>query len=116
MGDTYAKVTLHGPLGRDTIDALVDTGATFTKISSSVAEKIGFVGRRQVEVILASGEKVRKQLGNLEVEIESQKDMVPVTVGGDGETNLIGYTTLEILGFRVDPVTWKLERSPPTEY
>ncbi len=116
MGDTYAKVTLHGPLGRDTIDALVDTGATFTKISSSVAEKIGFRGRRQVEVILASGEKVRRQLGNLEVEIESQKDMVPITVGGDGEADLIGYTTLEILGFKVDPVTRKLERSAPIEY
>jgi predicted aspartyl protease len=116
MGDTYARVTLHGPLGMSTIDALVDTGATFTKISSLAAEKIGFRGRRQIEIVLASGERVRRQLGNLEVEIGSQRDVVPATVGKDGEADLIGYTTLEILGFKVNPVTRKLEPSPPIEY
>jgi len=116
MGDTYARMTVHGPLGNDTVEALVDTGATFTKISSSVARKVGFKRRRQVEVVLANGEKVSRELGNLEVEIASQKDIVPVTVGEDGEPDLVGYTTLEILGFKVDPVTRKLELSPPIEY
>lgn len=116
MGDTYARMTVHGPLGKDTVEALVDTGATFTKISSSVAQKVGFEGRRQVEIVLANGEKVSRQLGSLEVEIASQKDVVPVTVGEDREAGFIGYTTLEILGFKVNPVTRKLEPSPPIEY
>jgi len=107
---------VRGPLGRDTVEAIVDTGATFTKISSTMAEKVGFRGRRQVEVVLANGERASRQLGNLEVGIDSQNDIVPVTVGEDGEANLIGYTTLEILGFKVDPVTRKLEPSPPIEY
>ena len=116
MGDTRARMTVHGPLGDDTVEALVDTGATFTKISSSVAEKVGFKRRRQVEVVLANGGKVSRQLGSLEVEIASQKDVVPVTVGEDGEADFVGYTTLEILGFKVDPVARKLEPSPPIEY
>jgi predicted aspartyl protease len=116
MGDTYARMTLHGPLGKDTVEALVDTGATFTKISSSVAQRVGSKRRRQVEVVLANGERVSRQLGNLEVEIASQKDVVPVTVGEDGEADLVGYTTLEILGSKVDPVTRKLEPSPPIEH
>jgi predicted aspartyl protease len=116
MGDTCARLTLYGPLGRNTIDALVDTGATFTKISRAVAEKVGFKPRREVEVVLARGEKVRRQLGNLEVEIESQRDVVPITIGEDGEVDLVGYTTLEILGFKVDPVTSKLESNLPIEY
>ena len=116
MGDTYARMTVYGPLGRDAVEALVDTGATFTKISSATAEKVGFKGRRQVEIVLANGEKVSRQLGNLEIEISSQKDFVPVTVGKDGEADLVGYTTLEILGFKVDPVTRKLEPSLPIEY
>lgn len=29
---------------------------------------------------------------------------------------LIGYTTLELLGFKVNPITGKLERAMPIEY
>ena len=115
MGDTYARLTLYGPMGREAIDAIVDTGATFTKISSSLAGKLGLRGRREVEVVLANGERVRRQLGSLEIEIGSQRDVVPVTIGEDGGADVVGYTTLEILGFKVDPVTRKLESSPPIE-
>ena len=116
MGDTYARLTLHGPIGRETIDAIVDTGATFSKISSSLAGRLGFRGWREVEVVLANGERVRRQLGSLEIEIGPQKDVVPVTIGEDGGADVVGYTTLEILGFKVDPVARKLEPSPPIEY
>ena len=110
------RLTLHGPVRRETIDALVDTGATFTKISSSLAGKLCFRGRREVQVVLANGKKVTRQLGSLDVEIGSQRDTVPVTIGEDGGADVVGYTTLEILGFKVDPVTRKLEPSPPIEY
>lgn len=116
MGDTYARMTVHGPSGSATVDAVVDTGATFTKISRRTARKLGFSGRRQIEVVLANGEKVIRELGSIELEIESQRDAVPVTVGEEGEAELVGYTALEILGFKVDPVTRKLEPSTPIGY
>jgi predicted aspartyl protease len=116
MGDTYARMTVHGPSGSATVDAIVDTGATFTKISRRTARKSGFSGRRQVEVVLANGEKAVRELGSIGLEIESQRDVVPVTVGDEGEAELVGCTALEILGFKVNPITRKLEPNPPIEY
>ena len=116
MGDTYARMAVHGPSGSATVDAIVDTGATFTKISRRTARKSGFSGRRQIEVVLANGEKAVRELGSIELEIESQRDAVPVTVGEEGEAELVGYTALEILGFKVNPITRKLEPGPPIEY
>ena len=51
-----------------------------------------------------------------EVQIEGIKRQVPMTVGEEGERPFIGYTALEILGFRVNPVTRKLKRVRPIEY
>jgi len=35
---------------------------------------------------------------------------------GEEEKPLIGYTTFELLGFKVNPITGKLERAMPIEY
>jgi predicted aspartyl protease len=41
---------------------------------------------------------------------------VPVTVASEDEPAVIGYTALEILGFKVDPLRRKLEKTHPIEY
>ena len=46
MGDTYARMTVHVPPGIDSVDAIVDAGATFTKISGRTARRVGLSGRR----------------------------------------------------------------------
>ena len=42
--------------------------------------------------------------------------MVLVASGGDEEQPLIGYTTLETLGFKVNTVTHEPEPTPAIEY
>lgn len=39
-----------------------------------------------------------------------------MAIGGKGEKPVIGYTTLEILGFKVNLLTGKLERTAAIEY
>jgi predicted aspartyl protease len=58
---------------------------------------------------------VLRDLAVGEVEVEGVKRPLPVAIGEDEETPVIGYTTLEILGFKVSPVTGKLERRPAIE-
>ena len=41
---------------------------------------------------------------------------VLITLADNGEQPLIGYTTLEALGFEVDTVKHVLERTPAIEY
>jgi len=43
------------------------------------------------------------------VEIEGVRRPVLVAIGGDEEAPIIGYTTLENLGFKVNPITGRLE-------
>jgi hypothetical protein len=50
-----------------------------------------------------------------EVEIEGVKRPVLVAIGGDEEAPIIGYTALEILGFKVNQITRRLERTPAVE-
>lgn len=116
MGDVYARVKVYGPRATRELQALVDTGATFTKIPRAVVEEIGIVLVREVQIELANKTSVRRKLGHATVEIEGERDLVPVTVADDGEEPLIGYTTLEILGFKVNPLTRALERARPIEY
>jgi predicted aspartyl protease len=94
------------------LEGLVDTGATFTKIPRWAASKICLQARYTAEVMLGDGRTVTR---GREVEMEGIRRPVPVAIGGDEEMPVIGCTTLEILGFKVNPVTGKLERTPAIE-
>jgi len=116
MGETYANVRIHGPMGVEEVRALVDTGATFTKIPLSLGERLGLKVRRKVHVRLSDERSAERGLCHAEVEVDGVRDLIPLTLGGEGEVPLIGYTTLEILGFKINPVTGRLETTLPIEY
>lgn len=116
MGDTYATITIHGPRGSTELRALVDTGATFTKIPRSDAERIGLEVKRETLVQLSTGQLVPRGLGFAEAELEGAKGVIPVAVGADGEPPLIGYTALEIFELKPNPSTRSLEPTRPIEY
>jgi len=116
LGETYAIVKIFGQAGMEELRALVDTGATFTKIPLRLGDRLGLKPRRKVEVRLSDQRVVERGLCFVEAELGGVRDLVPVALGGDDEPPLVGYTALEILGFKVDPVSGKLERTHPIEY
>ena len=116
MGETIARVRLYGPEGVGELEALVDTGATFTKISRSLASRIGVRPKREVLTQVATGEIISRQAGTLDAEIKGVRDTIPVVIGEDDEPAVIGYTTLEILGFKINPVTRELEPTHALDY
>jgi len=116
MGETLIKIGFYGPDGSAELEAFVDTGATFTKISRSLASKVGLKPRRTVLTQIATGEFISREAGALEAELEGIKDVIPVVIGEDHEPAVIGYTALEILGFKVNPITRKLEPTHAVEY
>jgi aspartyl protease family protein len=116
VGETFTSIKIFGPGGSAEHTSMVDTGATFTKIPKSVAEKVGTKTRRKVLVQLSTGGLIERDLGYFETELEGVRDIVPVTVASEDEPTVIGYSTLEILGFKVDPSRRKLEKTHPIEY
>lgn len=116
MGETIVTLTLHGPKGSRQVDGLADTAATFTKIPEAIAEALGLEARFETQVELGDGRTITRQLALVEVEIEDVRRPVLVALAENGEQPLVGYTTLEALGFKVDTVRHVLERTAAIEY
>ena len=116
MGATYAELSLSGGSASDTLRCLVDTGATFTKIPQTLGQRLGLEVVRDVEVELADGRVVTRQLALANAEMEGVRSPILVTLAEEGDIPLIGVTTLETLGFKVDPIAERLEPRTAIEY
>ena len=95
---------------------MADTGATFTKVPRATVEGIGLETAYETDVELGDGRTVTRRLALADIEIDGVRRSVLIAVGENGERALVGYTTLESLGFKVDPVTHSLEPTPAIEY
>ena len=106
MGEVRVAVTFRGPKGEATVeDVLVDTGATHTVIEAGLADALGLVPRWRHTFETANGLR-DLDVAEAEVKILGRSMMMSVAIA---ELNLVGMTTLENLGFKVDPVRRRLE-------
>ena len=116
MGETYVTMIVHGSRGSTAVEALADTAATFSKIPASIAAEIGLEPSFETQVELGDGRVITRRVAIAEVEIDGVRRPVPVAFSENDEQALIGYTTLEIVGFKVDVVSHQLEKRTPIEY
>ena len=117
LGATYVRIGIQGNRGEVELEALADTGATFTKIPRRHAEKIGLEAQFETVVRLSpTGATVPRSVGYANIKVEGVRRLVPVAFGEDNEPSILGFTALEILGLKVNPATRRLEKSIPIEY
>jgi len=90
------------------LEFIVDTGAIYTVIPKSVAEKLQLkeVDKRRYKI--ASGEVVEYPVSEAYVTIGGKGVTSLVAIANEKTPMLLGVTTLELLGLQVDPVTGKL--------
>ena len=111
---TKVRVANSSNLSRSAeLELLVDTGATFTLIPRAVFRAIGAEADAKFKLRLADGRSIERDGATVYAEVEGKGYKVPVIVGEEGDVSVLGVTTLEILGFEVDPITKRLK---PTEY
>jgi nucleoside-diphosphate-sugar epimerase/predicted aspartyl protease len=116
MGETRTQFKVYGANGQAAdSEAVVDTGATFSKIPGSIATKLGLEAKYETEVELGDGRVIKRKLALADLEIEGVRRPALVAIGEE-ERPSIGYTAMEILGFKVNPITRKLEKAMPIEY
>jgi len=96
-----------------TIDALVDTGATYPALPEDLIEKLGLTFLREVEGEVAEGKVKLRLYGPVIVEIEDRIAGCPVIARPRGTTPIIGVVVLEQMGYRVDPTSGKLVKGLP---
>ena len=113
MGHVTTEVTLTNPSDSSrskSVDALVDTGATFTVVPRRLALDLALpvTGRRRVRT--PTGE-VALDMASAFVQINGQSAVNPVLVSDTLDRVLIGVITLETLSLTVDPTTGELHES-----
>jgi clan AA aspartic protease len=109
VGETIAEIRIDGPKASKIVRAVVDTGATNTVIDEGLAKELGIIATRGDEVVLADGSVDKVGVSSAQVEVQGIIQTVPVYIY---KGTLIGLTTLEAAGLRVNPVTQSLEKVP----
>ena len=109
MGEFTVKAEICGFKGCETIEALVDTGSSYTAIPKSVAERVGIRKHGKVEFELGDGRTKIYDVGYVNIKLNGRDGLVRVAIIEDGAEPKIGAVTLEDLGFVVDPVEMRLK-------
>ena len=90
------------------IDAMVDTGASYSVAPSSLLEQLGVRRIDSIRLSLADGSSVVYDIGRAIASIDGRRESTLVLFGGDDSRALLGAYTLEGLRLTVDPVHMRL--------
>ena len=90
-----------------TVEALVDTGATYSVIPGGVLAELGIEPVETRISRIADGSRVELQTSWARFSAEGQNGVARVSFGPEG-IYLLGATALEDMGLAVDPVDQRL--------
>ena len=110
MGTFHITLAVGDPQGESCVpvEALVDTGATYTMLPASMLQNLGVVPHDRAEFELADGNVAEMDIGRTWVRIDGRSEIVPIIFGEEGTTALLGAVTLEIFRLGVDLVWQEL--------
>ncbi len=100
--------SLTAPSQTEDVSLLVDTDATLSWIPRAILEKLGVKAFSRLPFMLADGRRRERDTTAVLLTINGRKAPVQVAFGEDGEEAVLGATSLEGLGFMVDPIGEKL--------
>lgn len=92
----------------ETVEALADSGSSYSCIPREVLERVGVEPHRSIGAELADGRIVESQLGRAFIRLEGGEEPDVVMFGEPGEPALLGAHTLEGHSLAVDPVNERL--------
>ena len=107
VGTFQVQLEVGGP-GRDRfepVDALVDTGSTYTVLPRALLRELGVSVNSRARFVLADGSEVERDLGRAWVRFEDREQYTLVVFGDDP---LLGAVTLEEFLLAPDPVARRL--------
>ena len=90
------------------VEALVDTGSTFTVVPAVVLQRLGVARKERIRFRLADGSAIERDIGETQVRLEGRMVTTFVVFGEDEAPALLGVYTLEGALLAVDPVGQRL--------
>lgn len=110
MGTFTSPITIANVDGSHSreIEAIVDTGAAYTTLPSSLLRDIGVEPVGQRRFLLADGRRIHMDYGEARATINGDSVTTLVVFAEDNAPSLLGAYTLEGLGLAVDPIEQRL--------
>ena len=110
MGTFTVSIQVGDLAGQQFVDveALVDTGATYTSIPRSTLAQLGIEVRESRSFELADDRVVEYPVGYASIRLEEREIIALVVFAPEGTGALIGATTLEAASLAVDPIHHRL--------
>ncbi len=94
------------------IEALVDTGSTYTWISREVLERLGVRPVEERPFVLADGRQVTYPIAWIQIRMDGRTQPTIAVFGEPASDPLLGVFTLEGFGLAADPVNRRLVPVP----
>lgn len=112
MGTFRASLNVGDATGTrwETVEALVDTGATYTWIPAGVLSRLGVRPQFRREFVTADGRVIERDMAVTMTSWDGQTLPTLVVFGGDDSLPLFGAYTMEGFELAPDPVNRKLVR------
>jgi clan AA aspartic protease len=108
LGTFQYPLTLIGPAGEATIEAMVDTGATYSVIPRELLAQLGVRPIRKLPFELGDGRVVEYEVGPVDAKIDGEQMPTLCVFGEAGTAPLLGALTLEAFLLHVDPAGKRL--------
>ena len=112
MGTFSVTMEVGDPSGQDweTVDALVDTGSTYTWLPRQLLTRLDVRPQFRREFETADGHIIERDVAIAMVRWDGKTMPTLVVFAGNGDAALLGAYTLEGFGLAADPVNQRLIR------
>ena len=110
MGTFKATVEIGDPDGAEfePVEALVDTGSTFTMLPASFLRGLGVTPMDRQGFTLANGQRLMLEIGETAFRIDGRVRTSIVVFADDNAPALLGAYTMEAFSLAADPVNRRL--------
>ena len=106
MGITTAILTVreHRKSAKSAdVEFLVDSGAVYSLVPGKILDELDIEPYKEMSFSLADGTSIKRKISSAYFEFEGEGGPAPVIYGEEGDTALLGATTLESIGLVLNP-------------
>jgi predicted aspartyl protease len=114
MGTFRVQVEIGDAAGErwETVEALVDTGATYTTAPAPLLRQLGVTPHARETFVLADGRRVEHDIGRSWIRVSGRTEVTLLVFGEPGAPPLLGAYALEGLRLAPDPIGRRLVPVP----
>jgi clan AA aspartic protease len=87
------------------VEFLVDSGAVYSVVPGKILDEMGIEPYKEMSFSLADGTSLKRKVSSAYFEFEGEGGPAPVVYGEEGDSPLLGATTLESIGLVLNPFT-----------